>query len=160
MSVMDANFSSPFEVKDMDHLILPDNSGNHAHSANGDGVIIFNLSCAEDATLIFEVEILALDQHEDSFYSQFDDGNIRVWNIETNQKWHWDNITMGDGAEREILKFSASAGGHTLKLYEREDGLSIRSIRLVTGHPQCGFVTSASCRNFLTFEITTQDCIG
>eukprot|EP00493_Phyllostaurus_siculus_P004311 UN04331 len=58
---------------------------------------------------------------------------------------------MGEGTNMETLAFQASAGDHTFKLYEREDGLSIRSIRLLTGYPQCAFVTTSPCRQPSTF---------
>jgi len=107
-----------------DAVTIPNGVGN-----NGDGKIEFKLQCAANpAQLQIKAEVYTPNGRDDSFYVRLDDENRRTWHTSRRNVWWF----------RDPPQLSISQGRHSLKFEHREDGVSIRRVRIVSSG--CQFV--------------------
>ena len=81
---------------------------------------------------------MAPNTGDNSFYVQFDDESPFQWHIDvTEETFEWREVQ--ETTERYEWSVEVGVGNHTLIFHQREDGTAIRSVRFLTGNPECAF---------------------
>jgi hypothetical protein len=72
-----------------------------------------------------------------SFFAKMDNGADLVWDTGTSHTWAW--TTLGNRGQTATMRFSLTAGTHTLWLKEREAGTKLDRLLItndLTSTPQ------------------------
>jgi hypothetical protein len=120
-----ASLTAPAQLTaDGNSVIIPNGNGN-----NGQGRIEFKLQCeANPPALNLKVEVLSPSGRDDSYYIRIDNENRRTWATGARSYWWF----------RDPPQLSITEGRHTLKFEHREDGISMRRVKIVSSG--CQFV--------------------
>jgi hypothetical protein len=119
------------------YAVVPDGIENDL-SDPGAGQIIFEISCNSQTEIKLEADVMAPNGGDNSFFVQFDDESSFEWHIEVTEEFEWREVQQNE--ERDEWSVVVGAGDHTLIFRKREDGTAIRSVRFLTGNPECAFV--------------------
>ena len=68
------------------------------------------------------------DKKDNSFFVQIDKGENNLWEIESENKWHWDKVNNRNG--EDPVKFMLTPGIHTIRVKLREDGTKLDKMLL------------------------------
>ena len=127
----------PFELVDGTYAHIPAGGGSTSHLVPGAGRIVFEISCSSQFEIQFEAAVMAPNPQDDSFYVQFDNETFD-WHIDlTEDTFEWREVKETE--EKHKWSTVADVGDHTLTFHEREDGTAIKSVRFLTGNPECAF---------------------
>jgi hypothetical protein len=120
-------------VKRSDHIELPGDPATRCKFGLGQGncfgSLDFLFSCASNASITMQAEVIAQDDDSDSFYFQTDDDvSKETWLTGVHPSWNWSAVSP---------PFRAKAGRHTLRLLGREDNIKIRRLKFVANASTC-----------------------
>lgn len=126
------SLTSPFKIANSTtasngkYIYVQDNTGNSYQPGKGVASFPVNINKAGQYVLWGRVSAA---ENSDSFFVQIDNGLNYFWSLEKGSAWHWDQVN--DQTSRvDPLKFTLSAGAHTIKIKLREDGSKIDRIFL------------------------------
>ena len=111
------------------YLWVPQGSGNLWSPSSRSGMVAYTFSVGSSGTYRVWGRVLAPTSNDDSFFVSMDGGAYKTWDTLSCKAWTWDLVSSRN--EQDPLLFKLSAGSHTLKLLQREDGAKIDRI-LVT----------------------------
>eukprot|EP00931_Biecheleriopsis_adriatica_P101940 TRINITY_DN76988_c0_g1_i1.p1 TRINITY_DN76988_c0_g1~~TRINITY_DN76988_c0_g1_i1.p1 ORF type:complete len:1411 (+),score=201.49 TRINITY_DN76988_c0_g1_i1:159-4391(+) len=111
-------------VRKEDYVELPDNTGNETDSS-----MAFRVLCSSTAEVTFQAEVLTPDGGANSFNVATSSGLV-AWDAGLASGWHWSMSSP---------TFRLSSGRSSLSIVGREDGIKVRSFRIITGGDQCRF---------------------
>eukprot|EP00492_Amphilonche_elongata_P003943 TRINITY_DN4335_c0_g1_i1.p1 TRINITY_DN4335_c0_g1~~TRINITY_DN4335_c0_g1_i1.p1 ORF type:complete len:205 (+),score=37.72 TRINITY_DN4335_c0_g1_i1:76-615(+) len=86
IGVTSGTFTEPFVMFDDSYLMVPDDTVPTPHAGEG-ATLKFDIICGEDTDIMFEAEVKARDGGDNSFYWQYDDGEIYSWNVGLRNYW-------------------------------------------------------------------------
>lgn len=108
------------------YVYAPNGSGNYYQP---DRVMaLYSVYIVEPGEYVLWGRVRALDGRDDSFFVQIDNGANNLWNIKSNNKWHWGQVHLRDS--KDPVKFLLTEGLHTIKVKVREDGTKLDKLLL------------------------------
>ena len=122
----DFEIASDTSASNGKYIQIPEGIGFHAHDGEANYTISIN---SLDNYVIWGRKIVATD-NDNSFFIQIEDGTRYLWTLPLSDNWQWDAVNhWGSGGEfdPEIdpVIFTLSAGEHTLRILQREDGAKL-----------------------------------
>jgi len=128
ISANSAVVSSPW-VRMQDYVEVPEDSVISANNAIGS--VDFAIRCARQADVEFQMETIAPDGNSNSVFIGIGSGDKATWDVAAApQTWTW--------VGKLSPSVSVPAGDHLLKLYVREKGIKIRTVKFASGHVSGG----------------------
>ncbi|RLI72431.1 hypothetical protein DRO97_08900 [Archaeoglobales archaeon] len=99
----------------------------------GKGIATYTINIDSAGNYVVWGRVLATTTLNNSFFVQFDDGDEYLWTIKISNNWTWDAVNhWGSGTEEnpeiDPVIFNLTAGVHTLKIKQREDGTKIDAL--------------------------------
>jgi PKD repeat protein len=117
---------SDISASNGEYIQIPKGVGFRAH----DGEATYRITIDSPSDYIVWGSKIAATGGDNSFSVQIDDGTKYLWAISLSDNWQWDAVNhWGSGEEfnPEIdpLVFTLSAGEHTVRIIQREDGAKL-----------------------------------
>jgi beta-lactamase regulating signal transducer with metallopeptidase domain len=122
------------------YVVVPDGSGNDAPEG-GPGQVSLTFQVPAAGEYVIWGRAIGANDNDNSFYISVDEGEEIRWDIETDggrllREWGW--VPIRDPAaptpDRALRRFPLTAGPHTLRVRNREDGTRLDRL-LITGDP-------------------------
>jgi hypothetical protein len=130
-----ATINSPMQI-DADASA---SEGQYIHVPNGAGTggeTTYSVSITEPGDYILWGRTLSPDGNNDSFFMEVDTSGDKLWDLQDRSgSWVWDKGSdRGTGTDQspeiDPVVFSLSAGAHTIKVKQREDGTKLDKLLL------------------------------
>lgn len=109
-------------------IYIPIGNGSFLNSP-GPGMASYTIDIAIPGTYVLWGRVIAKYNMNDSFFVQMDDGKDNLWDVPNGDTWHWAKVkdrSLGN------VKFTLSAGRHTIKIKHRDEGTKIDKIFLTS----------------------------
>jgi hypothetical protein len=92
---------------------------------NSGGFAAYKVTIPKSGTYVVWGRVIANNGQEDSFYVQMDNGARFTWHTKRGDKetWVWDQVT--NGSKTNLMRFTLTAGTHTLHIGRRENGTKL-----------------------------------
>ena len=109
-----------------EYLWIPEGTGGDP----GKGVAVYAIHINTSGDYVIWGRAMAPSGDDNSFFVQMDEGFEAIRAISLSDNWHWDAVNhLGSGEESyptsDPLIFSLSAGEHTLRIKQCEDGVKL-----------------------------------
>jgi arylsulfatase A-like enzyme len=123
---------SPFEVANDENA----SKGKYIYAAEGTesqytpGSIMatYQVTISKPGKYILQGRVIASNKKADSFFVQIDNGLNYLWEVETGDRWHWEEVNNRDRVNPVV--FNLAEGVHTVKVKLREDGTKLDKMLL------------------------------
>ncbi len=103
-------------------IYIPNGAGSFT-SSPGPGMATYSVNVPVSGTYVLWGRVIAPSGSDDSFFAQLNSGiNIR-WDLVNGKTWHWTKLNTS---------FALTAGTHTIKIKQREDGAQLDKILLTS----------------------------
>ncbi|MBI5150110.1 MAG: DUF4215 domain-containing protein [Candidatus Omnitrophica bacterium] len=107
-------------------VYVPNGKGTSL-SVPAPGMASYTVTIPKDGNYVLWGKVIAQYSNDDSFFVQVDSGTNYTWNTPDGNTWHWARVKdMFQGN----ITFPLSAGVHTIKVKQREDGTKIDQLFL------------------------------
>ena len=123
---------NPLEVandetaSDGKYIYSPNGTGNHYNP--GSIMATYKINIEQAGEYILWGRVKAAYAKDNSFFVQIDEELDNVWEIETGNQWHWDQVNSRN--KTILVIFTLNKGEHTIKIKLREDGTKLDKILL------------------------------
>jgi hypothetical protein len=102
------------------------------NGAGTGGEASYTVTISEASDYILWGRTIAPDGDNDSFFIEVDSSGDNTWNVEDGTTWQWDLVNDWDTVTYQYIAdpvmFPLSAGTHTIKVKQREDGTKLDKI--------------------------------
>jgi PKD repeat protein len=122
-----SSFTSPFtkandqKASNSQYLYAPNGSGSNATAT-------YTVTISTAGQYILWGRVLAINGEDDSFFVNIDGGTDNLWDVQRGSSWVWDQVYNRGGANPTV--FTLSAGVHTIRVKQREDGTKVDKLLL------------------------------
>ena len=130
----DFEIANDASASSSNYIWVPDGTGWDPRK----GEATYNIHINSSGDYVIWGRVIAANGSCNSFFAQIDDGFEALWAINLSANWQWDAVNhWGNGTEinPEIdpVNVTLSAGDHTLKIKQREDGTKLDKL-LITNN--------------------------
>ena len=108
-------------------VYAPNGTGNE-YTPGGTIMATYSVNISQAGVYILWGRVQASDASDNSFFVQIDDNIDNLWDVETGNDWHWDQVN--DNNVLDPVRFILAAGVHTIRIKLREDGTKIDKLLL------------------------------
>jgi len=108
------------------YVYVPNGNGNELSPSSV--MMTYNVNITQTGDYVLWGRVITPTDSDDSFFIQIDNGQDSLWDVAQGGIWHWDRVSQRGGADPVV--FSLSAGVHTIKVKQREDGTKIDKLYL------------------------------
>lgn len=110
--------------------------GKFIQSPNGRGnyyspssiMATYTITLAQPGEYVLWGRVQVSDKRDNSFFVEIDNGFDNLWEVESDNFWHWDAVNYRDRVDPVI--FTLFEGEHTIKVKVREDGTKLDKLLL------------------------------
>jgi len=123
---------SPFEVANDEnaskgkYIYAPDGTENQYTPS--EIMATYKVNISQAGAYILRGKVKVINMKYNSFFVQIDEGLDNLWDVETGDYWHWDEVNNKDRADP--VKFILTEGVHTIKVKLRENGTKLDKLVL------------------------------
>lgn len=136
--------SSNTQASGGQYVWIPNGTGNVWDPTQAGGEVVYTFVVPVTATYVIWGRVISNNVNDDSFFVSLDNTPSLLWDTQRGgtEIWVWDQVNNRGGANPVL--FTLSAGTHTLRIAQREDGTKLDKL-LITD--DLGFIPTGTGGN-------------